>query len=83
MIQIGATDDPDKANDLLTRARERNRSTLAVAKPFTEKVQKGDDTLYRARFAVLDAALARSCVPVAETQRFLLFRRPATEARRG
>ena len=54
MIQIGATDDPAKANALLSRARERNRSTLASAKPFTEKVQKGEDTLYRARFAGLD-----------------------------
>ena len=60
MIQIGAPDNPAKANALLTRARERNPSTLASAKPLTEKVRKGDATLYRARFAVLDSASAEA-----------------------
>ncbi len=59
-IQIGATDDPAKANALLIRARERNPSTLAAAKPLTETVRKGDGTLYRARFAMLDSASAES-----------------------
>ncbi len=54
MIQIGAPDDLAKANALLIRAQERNPSTLASAKPLTEKVRKGDATLYRARFAGLD-----------------------------
>ncbi|HEX9169574.1 MAG TPA: serine hydrolase [Roseiarcus sp.] len=58
MIQIGATDDLAKANALLIRAREQNRSTLAAAKPVTESVRKGDGTLYRARFAMLDSASA-------------------------
>ena len=49
VIQIGATDDAGKANDLLIRAKAQNRSTLASAKPFTEKVEKGDgDILSRA-----------------------------------
>jgi D-alanyl-D-alanine carboxypeptidase len=60
MIQIGAPDNPAKANALLIRARERNPSTLASAKPLTEKVRKGDATLYRARFAVLDSASAEA-----------------------
>ncbi len=60
MIQIGATGDLTEANALLIRARERNRSTLAAAKPVTEKVRKGDATLYRARFAMLDSASAES-----------------------
>ncbi len=60
MIQIGAPDNPAKANALLARARERNPSTLASAKPLTEKVRKGDATLYRARFAVLDSASAET-----------------------
>ena len=60
MIQIGAPDNLAKANALLSRARERNRSTLASAKPLTEKVRKGDATLYRARFAVLDSASAEA-----------------------
>jgi D-alanyl-D-alanine carboxypeptidase len=60
MIQIGAADDLAKANALLIRARERNRLTLASAKPLTEKVRKGDATFYRARFAVLDSASAEA-----------------------
>jgi D-alanyl-D-alanine carboxypeptidase len=58
MIQIGATDDEAKANALLTRAREHNRLALAAAKPIAEKVQRGEDTFYRARFAGLDSASA-------------------------
>ena len=60
MIQIGAPDNLAKANALLSRARERNPSTLAAAKPVTEKVRKGDATLYRARFAGLDSASAEA-----------------------
>jgi D-alanyl-D-alanine carboxypeptidase len=59
-VQIGATDDAGKASDMLNRAKAENRSTLALAKPFTEKVQKGDATLYRARFAVLDETSAEA-----------------------
>jgi D-alanyl-D-alanine carboxypeptidase len=59
-IQIGAPDSLAKANALLTHARERNRSTLASATPLTEMVRKGDATLYRARFAVLDSASAEA-----------------------
>ena len=60
IIQIGATDDAGKANDLLSRAREKERSTLASAKPLTEKFQRGADTFYRARFAGLDSASAET-----------------------
>jgi D-alanyl-D-alanine carboxypeptidase len=60
MIQIGATDDPAKAMALLIRAREQNRSVLAAATPVTEKVRMGAGAIYRARFAVLDAASAES-----------------------
>jgi D-alanyl-D-alanine carboxypeptidase len=59
-IQIGATDDAAKASALLTKARARNPSALAAAKPVTEKVRKGEDTFYRARFAGLDPATAES-----------------------
>ena len=58
VIQIGASDNPAKANELLIRAREHNPSTLASAKAVTEKVKKGEDTFYRARFAGLDSASA-------------------------
>ena len=52
MIQIGAAEDSGKANELLSRARSRNPA-LASATAFTEKVQKGSETLWRARFAGL------------------------------
>ncbi|HSU99863.1 MAG TPA: SPOR domain-containing protein [Roseiarcus sp.] len=60
MVQIGAPDNLAKAHALLDRARDRNRSILAAAKPITEKVRKGDSTLYRARFAGLDSASAEA-----------------------
>jgi D-alanyl-D-alanine carboxypeptidase len=60
VIQIGASDDAGKANDLLIRAKAQNRSTLASAKPFTEKVEKGDGAFYRARFAGLDSSSAEA-----------------------
>ena len=60
MIQIGATDNEAKANALLNKAREHNRQALAAAKPVAEKVRRGEDTFYRARFAGLDSASAES-----------------------
>ncbi len=60
MIQIGATDDAAKANALLDKARQRGRSILGSARPVTEKVRKGEDTFYRARFAGLDSASAET-----------------------
>ncbi len=57
-IQVGATDDPGKAAALLDKARARDRALLAAAKPLTEKVRKGEDTFYRARFAGLDSETA-------------------------
>jgi D-alanyl-D-alanine carboxypeptidase len=60
IVQIAATDDAGKATDMLNRAKSQNPSLLSMAKPFTEKVQKGDSTFYRARFAVLDSAAAEA-----------------------
>ncbi|GGE47352.1 penicillin-binding protein [Agaricicola taiwanensis] len=51
LIQVGATDDPSKAENLLQRAQSRASNALSRAEPFTEPVQKGEQTLYRARFA--------------------------------
>jgi D-alanyl-D-alanine carboxypeptidase len=62
MIQIGATPDIDKATELLARAKSESRQTLTAARAFTEKVQKGSATLFRARFAGLEADSAeRAC----------------------
>lgn len=60
MIQVGATDDQEKANALLARARTQGKGSLASAQPFTEKVTRGSDTLWRARFAGLDETRAEA-----------------------
>jgi D-alanyl-D-alanine carboxypeptidase len=72
VIQIGATDNAGKANDLLIRAKAQNR-TLASAKPFTEKVEKGDGTFYRARFAGLDSSSAESACKTLKRSGFSCF----------
>ncbi|CAD5254773.1 D-alanyl-D-alanine carboxypeptidase [Bosea sp. 62] len=51
VIQLGATDDEAKAKDILSRARAKASGSLADASAFTEKVEKGGATLFRARFA--------------------------------
>jgi len=43
------------ADIALYRAKSEGRKTLTTAQAFTEKVQKGSETLYRARFAGLEA----------------------------
>ncbi len=73
VIQIGATDDADKANDLLTRARAKDRAMLATARPLTEKVKKGNDVFYRARFAGLDSATAESACRSLKKSGFACF----------
>ena len=75
MIQIGATDDAAKADALLERARKRTRSIPASAEPVTQKVRKGEDTFYRARFAGLDFGFGGNRLPLPQTRRLLLFRR--------
>ena len=59
MIQVGATDAAGKANDLLAKARSK-APALSGATPFTEKVKKGSETIYRARFAGLSESKAEA-----------------------
>jgi D-alanyl-D-alanine carboxypeptidase len=54
VIQLGASDDETKARAILDKAKAKNRTILADASAFTEKVQKGDATLFRARFGGFD-----------------------------
>jgi D-alanyl-D-alanine carboxypeptidase len=54
LIQLGATDEEEKARAILSRAREQGRSVLKQAEGFTEKVNKDGTTLYRARFSGFD-----------------------------
>jgi D-alanyl-D-alanine carboxypeptidase len=56
VIQLGATDDEGKAKSMLDSAKSRSGRTLSQASAFTEKVNKGGSTLYRARFSGFDAA---------------------------
>jgi D-alanyl-D-alanine carboxypeptidase len=58
LIQIGAFDDEDQAKQHLSAAQLKMHTELASADPFTERVQKGDKALYRARFAGFDKATA-------------------------
>jgi D-alanyl-D-alanine carboxypeptidase len=60
MIQIGAFADEGEARQHLSDAQLKVHAALAAADPFTERVQKGDKSLYRARFAGFDKATAQS-----------------------
>ena len=73
VIQIGATDNASAAEDLLIRARSEGDAALASARPFTEKVQKGDATLYRARFAGLEPAEAEAACRTLKRSGFECF----------
>jgi D-alanyl-D-alanine carboxypeptidase len=73
MIQIGATDDAAQADALLVRAKARRLSALDDAQAFTEKVQRGEATLYRARFAGLDADDAEAACKSLKRSGFACF----------
>jgi D-alanyl-D-alanine carboxypeptidase len=60
VIQIGAYDGEQEARQHLSEARSKVHEALAAADPFTERVQKGDKSLYRARFAGFDKATAEA-----------------------
>ncbi|MGA9825081.1 MAG: SPOR domain-containing protein, partial [Methylocystis sp.] len=73
MIQLGATDDAGKATELLTRARSAGHAVPPGAKAFTEKVKKGNETLYRARFAGLEEQSAESACKTLKRSGFSCF----------
>ena len=73
MIQIGATDDADKAKSLLDRAKASSRAALGRATPFTEPVKSGSATLYRARFAGLDENQANAACKALKRSGFGCF----------
>jgi D-alanyl-D-alanine carboxypeptidase len=73
MIQIGAAENPEKANLLLARARTQLQGFPSNAKAFTEKVQKGNETLYRARFAGLEEQSAESTCKALKRSGFACF----------
>jgi len=73
VIQLGATDDEEKARGLLSKARSANPKALADADPFTEKVQKGDSTLFRARFGGFDSGEAEATCKALKRSGFSCF----------
>lgn len=60
MIQVGAFPDETAAKQRLTAAQTKAKTQLASADPFTEKVAKGQQSLYRARFGGLDKGQAET-----------------------
>jgi D-alanyl-D-alanine carboxypeptidase len=54
IIQVGALPDEKEAKQRLEAARSRAKDWLGKADPFTERVEKGDKVLFRARFAGLE-----------------------------
>ena len=73
MIQIGATDDPSKAQELLAHAKSEGHGVLARARGFTEKVQRGHETLWRARFAGLEEDSAEAACRALKRAGFSCF----------
>lgn len=51
VIQLAAEGDETKAKSLLDEAKSASGRLLARAAPFTEKINRGGSTLYRARFS--------------------------------
>jgi D-alanyl-D-alanine carboxypeptidase len=60
IIQIGAFPDEAEARERLESAQNIGKGVLGRADPFTERVVKGNETLYRARFAGLDERRAEA-----------------------
>jgi D-alanyl-D-alanine carboxypeptidase len=60
IIQVGAFPEEEKAKERLREAKTLGKTLLGNANPFTEKVVKGRQELYRARFAGLDEDAAEA-----------------------
>ena len=73
VIQLGATDDEDKARTLLDRAKSSQPKVLAEADGFTERVLKGESTFYRARFAGFDGGEAEAACKALKRAGFSCF----------
>jgi D-alanyl-D-alanine carboxypeptidase len=60
MIQVGAFPKETEAKDRLREAQMLAKTLVAKAEPFTERVTKGSQELYRARFAGFDQDAAEA-----------------------
>jgi D-alanyl-D-alanine carboxypeptidase len=54
MIQVGAFDDESDAKQRLNTCQSKAKDQLGKADPFTERVAKGEKSMFRARFAGLE-----------------------------
>jgi D-alanyl-D-alanine carboxypeptidase len=54
LIQVGALPDESDAKQRLEAAQNKAKNLLGKADPFTERTEKGDKVLFRARFAGLE-----------------------------
>jgi D-alanyl-D-alanine carboxypeptidase len=54
IIQVGALPDEKDAKQRLEAAQSKAKDLLGKADPFTERIEKGDKVLFRARFAGLE-----------------------------
>ena len=64
---------PAAADELLARAKSQGKGALGSAQGFTEKVQKGRETLYRARFAGLEEDQAEAACKSLKRSGFACF----------
>lgn len=60
MIQVGAFPEETAAKERLEAAQSKAKAQLGHAEPFTEKVAKGERSLFRARFAGLEKTQAEA-----------------------
>lgn len=60
MIQVGAFPEEQAAKDRLETAQNKAKAQLGHAEPFTEKIAKGERSLFRARFAGLEKTQAEA-----------------------
>lgn len=60
MIQVGAFPEENAAKERLEAAQTKAKDQLGRAEPFTEKVAKGERSLFRARFAGLEKSQAEA-----------------------
>lgn len=60
MIQVGAFPEEQAAKERLETAQSKAKAQLGHAEPFTEKIAKGERSLFRARFAGLEKTQAEA-----------------------
>jgi D-alanyl-D-alanine carboxypeptidase len=60
LIQVGALPDEKEARQRLEAAQSKAKEMLGKADPFTERLEKGDKVLFRARFAGLEKGQAEA-----------------------